>query len=113
MHASVFGRCVVVWFICVASARRVDVGAGPHQQVARAWVFGWVALLMGACIDCWHMHTDFDEVTDTGLKAFSAALSSNTDITTVKLKGTSAWRVRVSGSMCRCACGCVRSCGGV
>ena len=46
---------------------------------------GWVALLVGARIDCCHSHTGFDEVTDVGLKAFSAAVGSSTTITTVTL----------------------------
>ena len=34
-------ECGVVWCVCVRIARRVDVGAAPHQQVAaRAWVLG-------------------------------------------------------------------------
>ena len=66
----------------------MDVGAGSHQQVARAWVLGgWVALLVGACIDCWHMRTDLDKVTDVGFKVFSTALGSNTNIATVTLDG--------------------------
>ncbi len=48
---------------------------------------GWVALLVGARIDCWHTHTGLSQVTDTGLKAFSAALGSSTTITTVDLSG--------------------------
>ena len=48
---------------------------------------GWVALLVGACIDCWHSHTGLDEVTDAGLKAFSAALASSMTITAVTLGG--------------------------
>ena len=32
--------CVVWVYALVGSARRVDVGAGPHQQVARVWVLG-------------------------------------------------------------------------
>ena len=39
---------------------------------------GWVALLVGSRIDCWNSHTGLDEVTDVGLKAFSAALGSST-----------------------------------
>ena len=35
VYASVFGRCVDV-VVCSV----VDVGAGPHQQVSRAWVLG-------------------------------------------------------------------------
>ena len=42
---------------------------------------------MGDHIDCWRTHTGSDEVTDAGLKAFSAALGSSTTITTVKLIG--------------------------
>ena len=47
---------------------------------------GWVALLVGSRVDCWHTHTDLPEVTDAGLKAFSAALGSSTTITTVTLQ---------------------------
>ena len=54
---------------------------------------GWVALLVGARIDCWHTHTDLREVTDAGLKAFSAALGSSSTITTVELDGKSEWLV--------------------
>ena len=52
---------------------------------------GWVALLVGARIDCCHTHTDVEKVTDAGLKAFSAALGSSTAITTVGLYGKSEW----------------------
>ena len=79
------------------------MGAGPHQQVARASVLGgWVALLVGARIDCWHTrtdnvimhtHTDLGKVTDAGLKDFSAALGSSTSITTVTLAGKYEWLV--------------------
>ena len=48
---------------------------------------GWVALLVGSRIDCWHSYTDVDQVTDAGMKAFSAALGSSTSITTVELDG--------------------------
>jgi hypothetical protein len=44
-----------------------------------------VALLVGSRIDCCHTHTGLDQVTDAGLKAFSAALGSSTTITTVTL----------------------------
>ena len=71
----------------------MDVGGGPHQQVARAWVFEWVALLVGSRIDCCHTHTGLENVTDAGLKAFSAALGSSTTITTVELKSKSEWLV--------------------
>ena len=50
---------------------------------------GRVSLLVGARIDCSHMHTDFEKVTDAGLKAFSAALGSSRTITTVELSGKS------------------------
>ena len=98
----------VVGCVCVASARQNDAGAGPHQQVV---------LLVGACIDCCHTQTELGDVTDVGLKAFSAALGSNSTITTVKLKSKSEWLivsmsglvVSMSGAMCLCACGCVRS----
>ena len=46
---------------------------------------GWVVLLVGSRIDCCHTHTGIDQVTDDGLKAFSAALGSSTTITTVTL----------------------------
>ena len=48
---------------------------------------GWVALLVGDRIDCCHTYTDLHKVTDTGLKAFSAALRSSSTITTVTLHG--------------------------
>ena len=54
---------------------------------------GWVALLVGARIDYWHTHTDLIEFTDTGLKAFSAALASSTTITSVELHGKYEWVV--------------------
>ena len=70
----------------------MDVGARPHQQVARVWVLsGWVALLVGSRIVCWHTHTGLGKVTDAGLKAFSAALGSSTTVTTVFLDGKSEW----------------------
>ena len=47
------------------------------------------AILTSALIDCCHTHTELDEVTDAGLKAFSAALGSSSTITTVELKGKS------------------------
>ena len=47
---------------------------------------GWVALLVGAHINCRHSHTGID-ITDTGLKDFSAALGSSTTITKVELCG--------------------------
>ena len=42
-RVSVCMRVCGVWMwwgvaVCVGSARRVDVGAGPYQQLARAWV---------------------------------------------------------------------------
>ena len=48
---------------------------------------GWVTLLVGSRIDCWHTHTGLRKITDAGLKAFSAALGSSTSITTVELCG--------------------------
>ena len=53
----------------------------------------WVTLLVGAHVDYCHAHTDLFKVTDFGLKAFSAALGSNTSITGVTLqsKYTSRW----------------------
>ena len=54
---------------------------------------GWVALLVGARIDCWHSHTGLGKVTDAGLKAFSAALGSSTTITTVELGCKYEWLV--------------------
>ena len=54
---------------------------------------GWVALLVVARIDCGHTHTDFEQVTDAGMKDFSAALGSSTSITTVTLQGKSEWMV--------------------
>ena len=47
---------------------------------------GCVALLVGAHIDCWHTQTGLGKVTDAGLKAFGAALGSNTTITAVTLE---------------------------
>ena len=44
----------------------------------------------GARIDCCHSHTGIG-ITDTGLKAFSAALGSSTTVTTVFLDGKSEW----------------------
>ena len=54
---------------------------------------GWVTLLVGARIDCWHTHTGLDKVTDAGLEGFSAALGSSKTITTVKLSCKSEWLV--------------------
>ena len=35
----------MVWRVCVRSAWGVDVGAGPHQRVARVWALGgWRSL---------------------------------------------------------------------
>ena len=57
-----------------------------YQQVARVWVLGgWVALLVGARIDCCYTHTDLEGVTDAGFKAFSAGLGSSSSITSVEL----------------------------
>ena len=42
-----------------------------------------------------HAHTGLDEVTDAGLKAFSAALDSSTTITTVELNSKSEWLVKL------------------
>ena len=53
----------------------------------------WVALLVGARIDCCHTHTDLQKVTDIGLKAFSAVLGSSPTITTVELGCKSEWLV--------------------
>ena len=47
----------------------------------------WVALLVGSRIDCCHTPTALENVTDAGLKAFSAALGSSSTITTVMLSG--------------------------
>ena len=68
----------------------MDVGAGPYQQVARArvlsaWRCSWGLVLM-TC----HSHIGLNKVTDAGLKAFSAALGSNTTVTTVTLCGSCA-----------------------
>ena len=56
---------------------------------------GWVFL--GACIDCGHPHThphtELEQVTDAGLKAFGAALGSNTTITAVTLESKFKWMV--------------------
>ena len=57
---------------------------------------GWVALLVGAHIDCCHTHAALNKVTDAGLEAFSAALGSSTTITTVELCGKYAWSVTLS-----------------
>ena len=57
-------------------------------------VDGWVVLLVGSRIDCWHTHTDLRKVTDAGMKDFSAALGSSSTITTVKLSGKSERLVR-------------------
>ena len=57
---------------------------------------GWVALLVGARIDCCHTHTGLDNVTDASLKAFSAALASSKTITSVELMGKSEWLVMLS-----------------
>ena len=54
---------------------------------------GWVALLVGASSECCHTYTALDEVTDAGLKAFSAALGSSTTITTVTLSSKHKWLV--------------------
>jgi putative Ca2+/H+ antiporter (TMEM165/GDT1 family) len=69
----------------------------------------------GTRIDCWHTHTDLDKITDTGLKAFSAAVGSSTTITTVKLGGKYEWlvcwhewsRVLVCMRVCSVVCVCV------
>ena len=50
-----------------------------------------MSFLVGARIDCWHAHTGSYNVTDAGLKAFSAALGSSTTITTVELIGKFTW----------------------
>ena len=47
----------------------------------------------GARVDCWHTHTDLDNVTDAGLKDFSAAVGSSSTITTVELAGKCEWLV--------------------
>ena len=57
---------------------------------------GWVALLVGSRIDCCHTHTGLDNVTDAGLKDFSAVLGSSTTITTVELGGK---QLRVVGNV--------------
>ena len=44
-----------------------------------------MVLLVGARIDCCHTHTGLYGVTDTGMKAFSAALGFSSTITTVIL----------------------------
>ena len=48
-----------------------------------------MAFLVGAHIDCCHTRTGLSYVTDAGLIAFSAALGSNTTITTVELNSKS------------------------
>ena len=63
----------------------MDVGAGPNQQVARAWVLDVRRSSWGLVLMTCHSHTALDKVTDAGLKAFSAALGSNTNITEVRL----------------------------
>ena len=87
----------VVWCACVEIARRVDVGAGPHQQVARTcelsgWRSSWGLVLIAGTHTHTHTHTGF-EVTDAGFKAVSAALGSSTSITSVELAGKYAWLV--------------------
>ena len=68
-------------------------------------------LLVGAHIDCCHSHTGLD-ITDAGLKDFSAALASSTTITIVVLHGKFAWLVcsyewsLVLLCMYVCGCGC-------
>ena len=54
---------------------------------------GCVALLVGARIDCCHTRTGLENVTDAGLKAFSAALGSSSTITAVKLQCKHEWLV--------------------
>ena len=54
---------------------------------------GWVVLLVGSRVDCCHTHADFKRVTDTGLKAFIAAVGSSSTITTVTLQGNYKWLV--------------------
>ena len=74
---------------------------------------GWVALLVGARIDCWHTHTALSKVTDIGLKAFSATLGSNTSITTVELCGKyNKWLVCLAKRAFLCMRLDVRSVGG-
>ena len=89
---------VIVWEV---SDEWMLVPGRTSRLLGRAcW---WVALLVGSRIDCCHTRADFKRITDTGLKAFSAALRSSTTITTVTLGSTSACPV------CCCTCGCVRS----
>ena len=54
---------------------------------------GCVALLVGSRIDSCHTRTGLENVTDAGLKAFSAALGSSSTITTVTLGGKYKWLV--------------------
>ena len=71
----------------------MDVGVGPNQQVAKVWVLGGWRSLRGLVLMTCHSHTGLDEVTDVGLKAFSAALGSSTTIATVSLRCKSEWLV--------------------
>ena len=92
-----WGRVLVCMRVCSARRRGSGVmcmcgkctASGCWRQTAPAGCsgvgVGWVTLLVGARIDCWHTHIGFDKVTDAGLKAFSAALGSNSTITTVTL----------------------------
>ena len=57
------------------------------------WVGG--APRRGSSIDCCHTHTELEQVTDAGLKAFSAALASSSTITTVTLECKHEWLVTV------------------
>ena len=95
MHVRVFDQKIGFSVVCVCGKcltsgcwrRAVPTGCSGVG-------FGWVALLVGSRIDCWHTHTDLDEVTDAGFKAFSAALGSSTSIATVNLTGESECLVR-------------------
>jgi hypothetical protein len=68
-------------------------------------VFGWHS--SWGSFDCWHTHTVVPNVTDAGLKDFSAALSSSSTITTVLLYSKYEWLLCVcmSGPVRWCACG--------
>ena len=62
----------------------MDVGAGRTNSLLGRGRW-WLALLVGSRIDCCHTHTDLRQITDAGMKDFSAALGSSTTITTVVL----------------------------
>ena len=81
MHACVRSVCglsdVFIRDRCVLC---VDVGARPHQQVARAWALDWWCSSWGP-------------VFIVGLKSFSDVLLSSSTIITVDLNCKSDWLV--------------------